>query len=82
MNKMKQYAWIWYANDTVYGLRLDLEDGRLEWYDTVGCDCDDDAIRQTIAQYRQTGAPNVIPIPPPDILAELNQALTSARQGV
>ena len=77
---MKQYAWIWHTNDAVYGLRLDLADGRLEWYDTIGCDCDDNTAEQTLAQYQQTGVPNVIPIPPSDILTELNQALeTSCR---
>lgn len=77
---MKQYAWIWHTNDNVYGLRLDLADGRLEWYDTIGCDCDDNTAEQTIAQYQQTGIPNVIPIPPSDILAELHQALKTAHR--
>jgi hypothetical protein len=68
-------SWIWATENGVNGLRLDTDEAVLRWYDSIGCACGDDTIRQTISQYRQKGVPGMIALPPADILAEIERML-------
>ena len=71
-------SWIWATDEGVNGLRLDRDDGVLRWYDSIGCACGDDTIRQSIPDYRQKGVPGMIVLPPADILAEIEQILAGS----
>lgn len=76
--KKRNYSWMWQADGQVNACRLDLDLGRLRWYDTVGCGCgiDDLATDQTVEMFRTEGIPAHIVTPPDDVLAELDEALT------
>lgn len=68
-------AWMWLSGDALRGLSLDQE-GNLIWIWQAGCHCaDEDAIVQSVAQFRQQGAPSLIGPLPEDIDGELQEAL-------
>ncbi len=72
-------AWMWRAGQGINALKLDVEQRRLRWFDEVGCACGDSSAEQTVAEYRQRGAPGFTP--PEDVLAEIDEALRVLEQG-
>ena len=70
-------AWTWLANDTVSGMMLDAENGRLTWYEGIGCYCDDGAATQTVAEFLQHGVPAGMGALPEDVLAEMNRSVAA-----
>ena len=74
MDKPINTAWMWpLETGGVNGLKIDREHGVLQWYDEIGCTCDDATATQTYAQFREqvpafTDAPD-------DVLAELEESV-------
>jgi len=79
MMSKQPVSWMWLNDETdktaVSGLRLDTEKGLLYWTAEIGCHCDEADAAQTIADYKKTGVPGFIAIPPADVLAEIEQAI-------
>ncbi|GAB4263011.1 MAG: hypothetical protein Kow0080_00920 [Candidatus Promineifilaceae bacterium] len=75
----KPVSWMWLDETTdkmaVSGLRLDTDKGLLHWTAEIGCHCDEADAIQTIADYKKTGVPGFIAIPPDDVLAEIAQVI-------
>jgi hypothetical protein len=57
----------------VNGLKIDREHGVLQWYDEIGCTCDDATATQTYAHFRENGP--AFTDAPDDVLEELNQTV-------
>ena len=69
---IEKTAWMWLAGDALRGLSLDQEEANLTWIWQAGCHCaDEDAIVQSIDQFRQQGTPSLIGPLPDDIAGEL-----------
>ncbi len=75
-------AWMWLSGADLRGLSLDLHERSLTWIWQAGCHCaDEDAIVQSVAQFRQEGTPALIGPLPADVAAELDSALATGAQG-
>lgn len=70
-------SWIWSTNNCVNGLRIDTDAQLLRWYDSFGCACDDSTVDQPITDYKQSGVPSVMMIPPDDVLGEIEETIES-----
>ncbi len=70
-------SWMWQTDQGVNGLRIDIENQLLRWYDVIGCGCgmDDLAIEQSVSSFRQEGPPANLSNPPEDVLDEINTTL-------
>jgi hypothetical protein len=53
----------------VNGAKIDTERGVIQWYDEIGCACDDSSVLQTYAHYKVNG-PAFLDTPD-DVVAEL-----------
>ena len=70
-------TWMWLDGYEVRGVSFDLDSGRLQWYDVVGCHCtDEEFLDQTLAAYRQEGGPAGIGLVPEDVTAEIEKAIS------
>ncbi len=77
MSNKPTLSWIWSTETCVNGLRIDSDAQLLHWYDSFGCACDDSTVDQPIADYKQSGVPSIIAIPPADVLAEIEETVIS-----
>ena len=69
-------AWTWLDNEEIRGLTLDVDTGTLRWYDQIGCHCTDEEFwPQSLAEFRQQGAPPLISELPADVAAELDEII-------
>jgi hypothetical protein len=67
-------AWMWPLDSGgVNGLKIDRDRGVLQWYDEIGCACDDATATQTYADYRENGP--AFSDTPDDVLSELATAV-------
>ena len=66
-------SWLWKAGDGVNGLKIDTDDGVLEWFDNFGCACGDSTATQTYEEYFQRGP--MFPTMPDDVKVEVEQSL-------
>jgi len=66
-------SWMWPRNNGVQGATLNLETGRIHWYDNPGCACDDNSQEQTVDDFVKNGP--LYGNPPEDVLAEMRAAL-------
>ncbi len=63
-------SWMWRADDGgVWGLVIHTDERTVEWYDSIGCACDDGFQEQTFEDFLTTGPR--YGDPPPDVLAEV-----------
>ena len=74
MDKPINTAWMC-PMDTggVNGLKIDRERGVLQWYDEIGCDCDDPTAVQTYMQFNEQGP--AFTDTPDDVLEELAESV-------
>ncbi len=82
MAETPQSAWMWTLDDELRALTLDLERGRLAWFDQIGCHCGDSTTTQSIAAFRQEGPPPFIGPLPADVATALEAALATANPTV
>jgi hypothetical protein len=67
-------------DDEIWGLTVNRDKGRVEWYDGIGCACGDSFAEQTFADFLQKG-PRFGDLPD-DVLAEVQTTLkTLVAQG-
>jgi len=66
-------SWMWKDGEDLNGLQIDAEEGRLEWFDGVGCACGDSTLSQTYDQFAQKGP--AFPGIQDEILTEVRAAL-------
>ena len=69
----KTTSWLWSAGNGVHGVRIELNEGRLDWYDDLACACDGSTAEQTYADFRENGP--AFSNPPQDVLDEMNEAI-------
>lgn len=69
-------AWMW-ATDSggVNGVKIDTDRGVIQWYDEIGCACDDSSVLQTYAHYVVNGP--AFPDTPEDVAAELSASVAA-----
>lgn len=70
----KTTSWMWSAGTGVNGVRIDLDEAHLEWYDAVGCACGDSTMEQSYAKFQAEGP--ALGNPPEDVLMELQTAIS------
>jgi hypothetical protein len=70
-------SWMWKQDAEVWGLTLNLDDRKLEWFDSIGCACGDSFAVQTIADFMQKGPR--FGDPPDDVLAEVRESLAKIK---
>jgi hypothetical protein len=71
---------MWLNGMQVCGLRLDMGDGTLKWYDEAGCHCtDEDYYLQTVQEFQQNGVPIFVGSLPVDVAAEIAKTITGAQ---
>lgn len=69
-------SWMWKQEDgEVWGLTLDVDARKLEWFDRVGCACGDSFAEQTVEDFTQKG-PRFGDLPD-DVMAEVRNSLAS-----
>ncbi|MFO7537259.1 MAG: hypothetical protein R6X32_04280, partial [Chloroflexota bacterium] len=70
---------MWPVSDGVNSLIINTDTKRLHWYDQMGCICmdDDNSIEQSIAEFRERGAPGLITAVPNDVMAEIQETITT-----
>lgn len=68
---------MWTLDDEMRALNLDREQGRLAWFDQIGCHCGDSTTTQSLADFRADGPPPFIGPLPPDVAAQLAAALAT-----
>ena len=69
-------SWMWKQEDgEVWGLTLNVDKRKLEWFDGIGCACGDSFAEQTVEDFAQKGARYAEL--PADILAEVRESLTA-----
>ena len=68
-------SWMWKQDEEIWGLTLNVDEQKIEWFDGVGCACGDSFAEQTIPDFLKKGAR--YGDPPDDILAELRESLTA-----
>jgi hypothetical protein len=74
MDKQINTAWMWPMDSGgVNGLKIDSDHGVLQWFDEIGCTCDEPTVTQSYAQYREQGP--AFPDAPDEVLAELDAAV-------
>lgn len=75
MTDKPQTAWMWQDaySGGASGARVNLKENEIEWFDSIGCACDDSASVQTIVDFIENGPRFVTP--PDDVLAEMQQEL-------
>lgn len=62
-------SWMWNDDGEVNGLRLDLDDRLLLWFDGIGCACGDSTAEQPFVDFLDG---NLLGFnPPDDVLAEV-----------
>ena len=68
-------SWMWKDDDddTVWGLVLHPEERTVEWYDGIGCACDDGFQEQTFEDFLAIGPR--YGNPPSDVLAEVYESV-------
>ena len=67
-------AWMWKQDDgEIWGLTVDMEKQRVEWFDGIGCACGDSFAIQTAADFLAKGPR--YGEPPPDVLSEIQTTL-------
>ena len=67
-------AWMWPLDSGgVNGLKIDREHGVLQWYDEIGCTCDDATATQTYAEFYEIGP--AFTDAPDDVLDELAESV-------
>ena len=70
-------TWMWLDGYDVRGVNFDLESGRFQWFDVVGCHCtDEEFLEQSLAAYRREGAPAGIGLVPADTAAEIEDTVS------
>jgi hypothetical protein len=70
-------TWMWLDGYDVRGVSFDLESGRLQWYDVVGCHCtDEEFLEQSLVAYSQNGPPPGIGLVPADTAAEIDNTIS------
>ncbi len=69
----KPIAWMWTYDGEIRALRINLDQGVLQWHDSIECHCADDGsfAEQTFPEYLRLGVPGGIGEVPTDVLAEL-----------
>lgn len=75
MIQPKTASWMWMGEDDVAGVRLDAAKRELYWSVGIGCHCDSPDDVQSVSAYWQKGVPGLIPLPPADVTAELEETL-------
>jgi hypothetical protein len=72
-------SWMWPVSDGVNSLFIDTDTKRLHWFDQMGCICmdDDNSIEQSLTEFREKGAPGMITAVPDDVMAEIQEAITT-----
>ncbi|MEM7331008.1 MAG: hypothetical protein AAF490_02875 [Chloroflexota bacterium] len=72
-------SWMWQTDQGVNGLRIDIDNKLMRWYDVIGCGCgmDDLAIEQSVDQYKLEGTPANLQNPPQDVLDEIDTTVSS-----
>ncbi len=69
-----QTAWMWATdNGGVNGAKIDTERKIVQWFDEIGCACDDSTDVQTYAQFRENGA--MFTDAPEDVIEELSASV-------
>jgi hypothetical protein len=69
-----QTAWMWPTErGGVNGAKIDVERGLIQWYDEIGCACDDSDALQSYAHFIQHGP--AFEDAPLDVVAELTAAV-------
>jgi hypothetical protein len=67
-------AWMWKQPDEeIWGLTINKDTRKLEWFDGIGCACGDSFAEQTFADFLQKG-PRYGDLPE-DVMAEVQFAL-------
>ena len=66
-------SWLWQAGDGVNGLKIDADQGLMQWYDNFGCACGDSTATQTYEDYFKRGP--TFSSMPDDVKAEVAQSL-------
>jgi hypothetical protein len=67
-------SWMWKQEDgEVWGLTIDIEKRKLEWFDGIGCACGDSFAEQTVEDFIQRG-PRYGDLPD-DVLNEVRESL-------
>lgn len=70
-----QKSWMWPNNNGgVHGVIIDLEEGKIQWFDEPGCACGGSDSEQNFADF-MTNGPRFL-IPPDDIISEMLITLT------
>jgi len=71
-----QTAWMWAtAGGGVNGAKIDTQHGLIQWFDEIGCACDDSTDIQTYAQYLENGA--MFTDAPEDVIEELSASVAT-----
>lgn len=69
-------SWMWKQDDgEIWGLTLDVDARKLDWYDGVGCACGDSFAEQSIQDFLQKG-PRYGSLPA-DVLDEVRAAIAA-----
>jgi hypothetical protein len=67
-------SWMWKQDDeTVWALVIHADTRKVEWYDGLGCACDDGFQEQSFEDFLTIGPR--YGDPPPDVLAEIYESL-------
>lgn len=68
---------MWQTDQGVNAMRIDREKRMMRWYRVVGCGCDMEefAILQTLAEFEAKGPPTMLERPPHDVLQEIDETL-------
>jgi hypothetical protein len=73
-------SWMWKQDDgEIWGLTVDTEKQRVEWFDGIGCACGDSFALQTAADFLAKGPR--YGEPPPDVLGEIETTLRAITSG-
>jgi hypothetical protein len=69
-------SWMWKQEDgEIWGLTLDIDKRKLDWFDGIGCACGDSFATQTVQDFNQRG-PRYGDLPD-DVLAEVQASLAA-----
>lgn len=75
-SKAVQTAWMWATDGGgVNGAKIDIERGVIQWYDEIGCACDDSTTLQSYAHFEEYGP--AFDDAPEDVIAELRAAVAA-----
>lgn len=77
--KKVQTAWMWATDGGgVNGAKIDTERGVIQWFDEIGCACDDSTTLQTYAHFAEHGP--AFDDAPEDVVAELTESVALLEQ--